>query len=119
MKRREACIIVLKNHNLDGLLKNWLFASSKEEALKARKTYCSVRGVGGERATVNKIKDEVERAIQKTFYTLHNLTTDEVSYHAVNTYKESLRTWMINHLDMSCEYDPTEGYITVERKEVA
>ncbi len=110
MKTQEACIIVLKAHKFDGLLQDWLFASTKEERLKARKIYCSVRSCGGERATMKKIQLEVETAIQKAFYTIENKTTDVISYHAIDTSKLTLRDWMINHLDMSCDYETFEGY---------
>jgi len=110
MTRQEACVIVLKNHKFDGLLKDWLFASSKEEMIKARDSFCSIRACGGKASTMNRIKEELETAQAKSFYTLENTTTKQVTYHAIDLTKLSLRDWMINTLDMSCEYIPHEGY---------
>ncbi len=110
MTRQEASVIVLKNHKFDGLLKAWLFASSKDEMIKARDHFCSVRSCGGKANTINRIKTELETAQQKEFITLENTTTGEVTYHAVDTSKLSVRDWMINTLDLSCEYIPHNGY---------
>jgi len=114
MTKKEAMIIVWKKHNFDGLMRDWVFAKDQESMLKARKTYLSVRGVGGDRATLEGIRKQLEEAQQKSFYTIHNITTGEITYHAIDENTLSLRDWMINHLDMSCEYEPHTGYVTRE-----
>ena len=110
MTRQETFIIVLKEHKFDRLLKNWFFAKNKEDLIKARETFCSVRACGGNGGTIERIKEQLATAQAKTFYTIHNTTTDEVTYHAIDEYTITLRDWMINHLDLSNEYIPYVGY---------
>ena len=115
MKIREASILVLKAHKFDKLLESWLFAKDKESMIKARNIFCSVRVCGGKTNTMNRIKQELADMQKKSFYTIYNTTTKVVSYHGIDEDKETLRDWMINHLDMSCDYETHKGYTTIEK----
>ena len=115
MKQIEASILVLKAHKFDGLLKDWLFAKDKESMLKARDIFCSIRSCGGKGATINRIKKEIEKYQAISFYTIHNTTTGEITYHGIDETKLTLRDWMINTLDLSCEYEPHKGYTKIKK----
>ncbi len=106
MTEKMARIIVWKQHDFDGYLKDWFFAKTKEDIIKARKSYYSVRGVGD---NLKGIMKQLETAKAKDFYTIKNETTGEITYHAVCP-QLTLRHYMINNFDLSCEYTPLEGY---------